>query len=287
VTNASHAREEEVPAYLARQPRDPLRWLRPGRTETSVPESVSPVEPVLPPGEQPKSVNTRHFTLPYDLEGAGADTIERIELWGTRDGGQSWSSFGLDADRRSPFDVTVDEDGIFGFRLTVHARGWPAQPPPRAGALADVWIAVDGTRPEVRLTSARLDQSGRRLRIEWRATDRRLAARPIALYFAERLEGPWSLIAAGLENTGRFDWLLDEELPPAIYLRLHARDAAGNVGAWETTEPVGLHHGTGGIPADSPASSPVSSPAASATGEADAPRHDGHVIWPRYGRSER
>ncbi len=57
---------------------------------------------MLPPGERPLMVNSRSFDLEYDVEGVGPSGIARVELWGTRDGGRSWSSYGIDNDNRSP-----------------------------------------------------------------------------------------------------------------------------------------------------------------------------------------
>jgi hypothetical protein len=39
---------------------------------------------------------------------------------------------------------------------------------------------------------------------------------------------------------GRYEWPLDRRLPDQVYLRLEARDEAGNVGAFETAAPVPL-----------------------------------------------
>ena len=67
-----------------------------------------------------------------------------------------------------------------------------------------------------------------------------LDARPIALSFGPGAGGPWTPIAAGLENTGSYRWRLDNRVPDRIYLRLEVRDEAGNVGTFETAEPVSL-----------------------------------------------
>ena len=114
--------------------------------------------------------------------------------------------------------------------------------PPRSGELPEVWIGVDLTKPVARIltagegTGAEADS----LLITWEASDLALAARPITLMFAENPGGPWTVIAAGLENTGRYAWAVPTRLPQRIFLRLEARDEAGNVGTFETSEPVTL-----------------------------------------------
>src|SRR3972149_882591 len=72
---------------------------------------------MLPPGERPRMINTRLFELDYDLESVGPSGISRVELWGTRDGGRSWRMFTVDDDNRSPISISVDEEGIYGFRV--------------------------------------------------------------------------------------------------------------------------------------------------------------------------
>ncbi len=74
---------------------------------------------MLPPGERPLMVNSRSFDLEYDVEGVGPSGIARVELWGTRDGGRSWSSYGIDNDNRSPIRANVDGEGLYGFRIVV------------------------------------------------------------------------------------------------------------------------------------------------------------------------
>ena len=67
-----------------------------------------------------------------------------------------------------------------------------------------------------------------------------LAARPVTLSFTDHAGGPYSTIAAGLENTGRYVWRFDSRVPERVFLRLEVRDEAGNVGVFETPEPISL-----------------------------------------------
>jgi hypothetical protein len=119
------------------------------------------------------------------------------------------------------------------------ATAAPAQPP-KNGDLPEVWIGVDLSKPTTRILSAQ-EGSGPEagnLTISWEAADKALAARPISLLFSETPGGPWTTIAAGLENTGRYCWPITSRLPQRVYLRLEARDEAGNIGTCETKEPV-------------------------------------------------
>ena len=163
-----------------------------------------------------------------------------MELWGTRDGGKTWRSFAATSDGHGPLRVTVDEEGVYGFRTVVTNGVGIGGKPPVSGDLPDLWIGVDVTKPVARIVSAEqgVQSEAGRLIISYQADDQLLAARPITLSFSENAAGPWTPIAAGLENTGRYAWSIDERAPPKVYLRLEVRDEAGNVGVHETAQPV-------------------------------------------------
>jgi hypothetical protein len=197
---------------------------------------------MLPPGERPRMVNSRSFDLDYEVDGIGPSGIAKVELWGTRDGGRTWTSYGVDNDNRSPIRANVDGEGLYGFRMVVQSGNGLGGVTPRSGDAPDLWIMVDLTKPNVRLIDATAGtgpQSGE-LVLRWEANDSALAARPITLYFSDHPGGPWSIIAAGLENTGGYAWRVDSRAPDRIYLRIEARDEAGNIGAFEAAESVTL-----------------------------------------------
>jgi hypothetical protein len=185
-------------------------------------------------------VNARAFELEYEIDSIGTSGVSKIELWGTRDGGQTWSVFGIDSDNRSPVVVNLDAEGIYGFRVVAQSGSGLSGRTPAAGDLPDIWIGIDLTKPVVKLARAEMAPDAGELVIDWEATDDVLDTRPISLSFSTAAQGPWTPIAAGLENTGSYRWRLDSRVPDRIYLRLDARDEAGNVGSFETAEPVAL-----------------------------------------------
>jgi len=215
-----------------------------GRKYSAPSESsgAAPTMPGLPPGERPRMINSRTFDLEYEVDSIGPSGIGRVELWGTRDGGQTWRRFTVDSDKRSPVRANVTEEGVYGFRVVVtNGSGFGAKPP-AAGDQPDLWIGVDLTKPTARIVSAQqgVESEAGQLIISWQADDKMLAARPVSLSFSQARGGPWLPIAAGLENTGRYAWPIDTRTPPKLYLRLEVRDEAGNVGVHETTEPVAI-----------------------------------------------
>ncbi len=191
---------------------------------------------------QPKLVGSRSFALEYDLEDGGRWGVSKVELWGTRDGGQTWHSYARDDDNRSPLIATVDDEGLYGFRITVDSAGSEPTPPPSTGDEPELWVAVDLRRPVVELTAIERGEGNLadHFILRWRAVDDNLESRPIALFYSSRPSGPWSAIATNLEDTGAYAWRIERHVPPRLFLRLEARDTAGNLAAFQTREPVEL-----------------------------------------------
>ncbi len=194
----------------------------------------------LPPGVAPKRVGSRTFALEYELEDFGRGGVAKVELWGTRDGGQSWRSFASDDDHRSPLVATVDGAGLYGFRIVVESAGGAPAQSPRAGDAPELWVDVDLRQPTAELTSIQhgTGNLADHLILQWRAEDDNLDPRPIGLFYSSRPAGPWTAIATNLDNTGEYAWQLQRHVPDRLYLRLEARDAAGNLAAFQTREPV-------------------------------------------------
>lgn len=196
--------------------------------------------PQLPPGVQPKLVGSRTFSLEYEIEESGRQGISSVELWGTNDGGQSWRMFSRDNDNRTPLIVTVDEAGVYGFRIVVASAGGEAPLRPVAGDQPELWVGVDLRHPIVELTAVERGTGNLadHLTLRWQASDDNLDPQPISLLYSSRPGGPWSAIATSLENTGEYSWRVERHVPTRFYVRLEARDAAGNMAAFITRDPI-------------------------------------------------
>jgi hypothetical protein len=195
----------------------------------------------LSPAERPKMVNTRTFEIDYEIESVGSSGIARVELFGTRDGGTTWVSLGTDPDNRSPLVVTVNGEGLYGFYVVVESASGLSGSPPRPGQRPELWIGVDLTKPQVAISGVEPGNNPDEMVVYWEAQDRRFNGRPISVFFSNRPGGPWTIAAGSLENTGSYVWRLDNRVREQVYLKVEARDAAGNVGWFETTEPIALN----------------------------------------------
>ena len=184
-------------------------------------------------------VPSPRFPLRYAVEDAGPDGPAVVELWTTRDSGRNWTRLPEDADRKSPYDVDLGGEGMFGLWLVVQSASGLGDPAPQPGDRPQQWVEVDSTPPAVQLDRPRvgIGQSAGKLLITWRATDPHLAGRPISLSFrADRPDSSWTPIGDRVDNTGRFVWTLPGNVPPKFHLKVEAVDTLGNRGSAETTD---------------------------------------------------
>jgi len=186
--------------------------------------------------------SSRKFSLEYEIESAGLSGVADVELWGTTDRGVTWKRWGSDPDRESPFDIETNNDGAYGFRIVVVANNGLATPRPLENDTPDMFVIVDTVSPMLRITAAAYGEGNQTgsLVIRYECDDLHLTPRPISLAFGSTPTGPWSTIAAGLENQGAYVWPADPHLPRQIYLRVDAIDLAGNLAHYILETPINI-----------------------------------------------
>ncbi|MGI9470387.1 MAG: hypothetical protein ACR2NZ_02565 [Rubripirellula sp.] len=202
---------------------------------------ATPVDPRIAMQRAPvRFSDSERFSLEYELEAVGNQGVEAIELYGSLDHGRTWSLWGQDPDRMSPFDIETKGEGVFGFRIVVVGASGLASPRPLAGETPDIFVVVDRTQPNIRITGAQYGEGDRigALVIRYECQDGNLLRRPIALSFSDNTQGPWTTIAAGLQNDGDYVWRADPNLPRQLYLRIDGTDQAGNVGSYVLDQPI-------------------------------------------------
>ncbi len=281
-TTPAQAMRPMSPADLVRpEPAAPQAVARPALSTT---ESLPPTIPAaaMPPlnaamtSAPIRHSRSRKFSLDYEVESAGRAGVEEVELWGSADRGQTWKRWGGDPDRQTPFDIETNNDGVYGFCIVVVAKNGLATPRPIEQTTPDIFVAVDTLPPVVRISGAtygEADQTGSLL-IRFECQDENLATRPISLSFSDTIHGPWTTLAAGLENRGGYVWPADPQLPRQIFLRIDATDLAGNTGSYVLEAPIdiqglaprarirGFNPITGTIPATAPAPQTATTPSA-------------------------
>ena len=224
---------QEMPWETAEQ--QPIAAQQPAAS----PQMASP-----PPQQHPSTpirrVNSTNFQIGYALDDVGPSGVSSVDLFLTEDNGQKWFHFGADADGVSPFEVTVPQDGTYGFAIRVRSGVGLALSPPQPGNLPEVVVAVDREPPQVKLMPLKQGQGQQpsQLLIEWTMSDAELADRPVSLYYASRPSGPWQPITGWEPNTGQYLWAFGPDAPKQVYIRLDARDTAGNIARVESQEPL-------------------------------------------------
>ncbi|WP_010582051.1 hypothetical protein [Schlesneria paludicola] len=182
-----------------------------------------------------------HFQIAYKLDEVGPSGVGGVELFITEDNGRQWWKYDDDPDQRSPFDVKVRHDGLYGFAIRVRSGAGLSNDPPLPNEPPAIVIAVDQTPPSVELFPIQQGHGVNinRLQIRWKITDDYPAEKPVALYYAANLNGPWEPISNWKEDVnGSFEWTVGPGVPPQFYVRVAARDAAGNMSKAETPTPI-------------------------------------------------
>jgi hypothetical protein len=203
----------------------------PARAELSV--KAAEVKP-LPLNRQ--VLNTTHAILEYHIDRAAPTGPGKVEVWMTRDNGQTWAKLCEDADAKSPVEFDLPGEGCYGVSIVV------GMTPPAAGDSPDYWIEVDTTKPAAKLVSVQAGKGGdsNTVTIAWSASDDHLGNEPVDLYYAPRPEGPWLPIARKVKNDGQYRWSAAPELAAPFFVRVDVTDQAGNCTRCDSTEPVAL-----------------------------------------------
>lgn len=201
----------------------------------SIMESSPYLETAMP-------VGTTRFRLNYQVDSLALADFQEIVIWVTRDQGSTWDRLGVTTNPTGPYAVSVDGSGLYGFRLVVSGRNGLKGRIPQPGDSADTWVLVDVDAPQVRLSGAPFGagENAGKLLIQWQATDLRLELRPIDLEYSTSPEGPWTSIEKNLRNSGSYAWAVDPNFQQRIFLRVSARDTAGNRGSDQTTQAIDL-----------------------------------------------
>jgi hypothetical protein len=196
--------------------------------------------PRQPATGRQRVVSSLKFHIGYKLQDVGPSGVGTVELFITQDNGATWYRYGADDDNQSPIQVEVPREGTYGFALGVRSGAGLASEPPQNGDRPAIVVTVDLTAP--RLEVLPLEQgrgkNSNKLLISWKCTDDNLPEKPVSLCYSPSGQSPWLPISGPIENTGSYAWDADSGTNPRIYLRIEARDLAGNVQIGQSQQPV-------------------------------------------------
>lgn len=213
----------------------------PERAASSSPENSRPSNQAG--GPRRRVLGSYKFQIGYRLHDADASNISSVELYITDDGGKTWYHYPSATDKKSPAQVEVSKDGVYGFTLGVRDAAHPSGDAPQNGDAPAMEVVVDTVPPTIEFTQAkRLEGAGSgRIRLAWRYADDYPAEKPVTLFYSPTGQAPWQPICDPLENTGSFDWTIGADLPERVYVRIEARDQAGNVEVVQSPRPLYVH----------------------------------------------
>jgi hypothetical protein len=217
---------------------------------TSAPLSAAPSEetveqtsllvPAAADASPHQILNTTRAALEYRLDQVGPSGVSKVEVYITSDKGKTWQRLCEDPDRRSPADLTLPGEGVYGICLAVTNGNGFGGAPPKPGDRPLCWIEVDMTKPHAQLHEVDPVVKDGALEIRWTASDKNLGPEPISLFYAAKREGPWLPIARGLRNDGVYRWRFPRDVGGRFYLRLEVVDRAGNKARCDSDSPVVL-----------------------------------------------
>jgi hypothetical protein len=206
-------------------------------------------------------INYLTFDIGYEVESHGPSGISRVDLWVTRDDGHTWRKWSNHDGKGSSIRVNLNvplnpqPEGQYGFRIVPVSGAGLSEKEPADGDAPELRVVVDITKPQLDLYPPVSDPSNPdTLMILWKATDKNFTEDPITIEWSDKQTGPWQPVAAKedliqttnvteptlrkLPNTGQYAWHVPTGLPPRVYLKVCARDAAGNVQQVITREPI-------------------------------------------------
>jgi len=185
-------------------------------------------------------LNTTRAAIDYRIDQVGPSGVGKVDVWLTADEGHTWQRYGEDADHRSPAEINLPGEGLFGIRLVVTNGNGFGGKAPVAGDAPSSNIEVDLTKPYAQLREIEPVGSNGTVDIRWTASDKNLGPEPICLFYAASREGPWLPVATNLKNDGLYHWAFPRNGVSQFVLRLECTDLAGNMTRCETQAPVML-----------------------------------------------
>ncbi len=200
---------------------------------------AKPVQDESPPTSlgMLRLTSNKRIIFHLDSSDAASPAVANLEVWGTTDM-RSWKKYQAETRSPSSLAVEVKDEGLYGFTMIARGKDEPATSQPPAGEPPQVWVAVDLTKPVVKLLDAEMNAQSKSpaLMVRWNAKDRNFGPHPITVLYAEGPEGPWRPLAANLENSGRYEGSMPLHLGENVYVRVQAADLMGNVSMSRTTE---------------------------------------------------
>ena len=174
--------------------------------------------------------------IDYRIDTVGPSGISRIDIWITRDRGQSWVKLAEDTNKRSPVTVNLPGEGLYGVRLAItNGNGFGGRAP-KSGDRPQYWVEVDATSPRVEFHPYEIVAAAIDLR--WSASDANLGPEPVNIFYRARQDQAWQPVARNVKNDGVYRWAFPQDIGGQVFVKLEVTDLAGNMTKVETPTPI-------------------------------------------------
>jgi hypothetical protein len=174
-------------------------------------------------------INTTQASIEYRIDQVGPSGVGKVEIFMTPDNGQSWHRLAEDTVKRSPAEIRLPGDGVYGIRIVVtNGNGFGGKAPVRGDA-PHCTVEVDTTPPFVQLRSAEVQPGAGTIEIRWNATDKNLGTDPVTLHYRSRPDGPWQVIARNVKNDGVYRWAFPRDVGSQFFFKIEVADQSGNI----------------------------------------------------------
>lgn len=177
-------------------------------------------------------ISYKRFAIEYAVRdnirsGVG---IQKVELFITTDLGLTWKKYGEDPDKKSPFVIEVEEDGVYGFSLVSTDNVGNRERPPFMGMIPTKVIIVDTVKPTGKFLEPVRKEGlkGESIRIAWESDDNYPAKNPVTLQYSSDKGNNWRTLKSGLPANGKVAWIPPQQKSPVYMFRIIIADRAGN-----------------------------------------------------------
>jgi hypothetical protein len=185
-------------------------------------------------------LNSREVELDFEVTRVGLSPVRAVELWTTRNRGNSWVKSDQMNGSKPPFRTRLGSEGEYGFRLVFESESGQRTPEPKSGQAAELGLELDTTPPSVELLHPRpVEREPGKVRLAWRTTDLHLDPNFLRLEYSAD-GNVWHAIERPTKGVfpSAHDWTLPAGVPAKVLIRVTARDLAGNIGTAESTDKV-------------------------------------------------
>ena len=192
-------------------------------------------------------VRDKTVAIDFTVDRVGPSGVKKIDVYVTQDDGQSWFKYSDTIATNPPLNLDLPaKDGLYGFCMVLYSGVGQTEGPPRPGDLPHFRLLVDRTAPQVAMYPPVLDPSQpNALLLRYKAADANLVPDSVTLYWRSRMDQPWQPIPSSArhpmpqaDGVVECSWTITPEIPNNVYLRVTARDQAGNIGEFVTRDPV-------------------------------------------------